>query len=189
VPLVVAPLAYSRTVRSLAVSVMPGMVSSRSSHTPSVGSLFSRYPSRLAWSRRGLLIRLTWVRCSRGICHAWHCLIVVFSHTLRGFVVLYGVGGRSAGSRVERGRSVERDNMRLQSIVLYTTGNMCSSSPYHPHGASIFPFRRECIRTKETEFQHHERHTTETFEQRNTPTVQRKFIPVHPSPNFLVSFV
>jgi len=28
--------------------------------------------------------------------------------------------------------------MRLQSIALYTTGNMCSSSLYHPHGAPIF---------------------------------------------------
>ena len=118
---------------------MPGMVSSRSSHTPSVGSLFSRYPSRLAWSRRGLLIRLTWVRCSRGICHAWHCLIVVFSHTLRGFVVLYGVGGRSAGSRVERGRSVERDNMRLQSIC-FTLQVICAP-PRHttPMGLPSFP--------------------------------------------------
>jgi len=31
-----------------------------------------------------------------------------------------------------------KDNMRLRSIVLYTTGNMRSSSPYHPHGAYIF---------------------------------------------------
>jgi len=28
--------------------------------------------------------------------------------------------------------------MRLRSIALYTTGNMRSSSPYHPHRAPIF---------------------------------------------------
>jgi len=28
--------------------------------------------------------------------------------------------------------------MRLRSIALYTTGNMHSSSPYHPDGAPIF---------------------------------------------------
>jgi len=50
----------------LVVSITPGVVSSLSSHTPCVGSLFSRYPSRLAWSRRGLLTRLAWARCSRG---------------------------------------------------------------------------------------------------------------------------
>ena len=94
----------------LAVFVTPGVISSRSSHTPCVGSLFSRYPSRLvwshrdlltrlcvgllflrysshlAWSRRGLLTCLVWARCS------------------------YRGGGCSAGSLVERGRSVERDN-------------------------------------------------------------------------------
>jgi len=79
--------------------------------------------------------------------------------------------------------------MRLRSIALYTTGNMRSSSPYHPHGASIFPFRRERIPTKETEFQRRERHATETYEQGNTPTVQRKFVPVRPSSSFIVSFV
>ena len=50
----------------LAVSVMPGVVSSRSSHMPCVGSLFSRYPSRPVWSRRGSLTRLAWARCSSG---------------------------------------------------------------------------------------------------------------------------
>ena len=81
------------------------------------------------------------------------------------------------------------DNMRLRYIELYTTGNMHSSLPYDPHGASIFPFRPERIRTKETEFQHHERHATETFEQGNTPTVPRKFVLVRPSSSFIVSFV
>ena len=102
----------------LAVSVTPGVVSSRSSHTPCVGSLFSRYPSHLAWSRRGLLTRLAWACCSRGIHHTWHGLVAVFSHALRGLIVLLGGGGRSAGSQVERGRSVERYNMQLRSIVL-----------------------------------------------------------------------
>jgi len=165
------------------------VVLSRSSHTRCMGSLFSRYPSRLAWYRHGLLTHLVWARCSCSIRHARHGLVAVFSHTLCGFVVLIGGGGRSAGSQVERGRSVERDNIRLRSIVLNTTGSMRSSLPYHPHGASIFPFYRECIRTKETEFRRYERHATETFEQGNTPTVQRKFVPVHPSLTFIVSFV
>jgi len=97
----------------LAVSVTPGMVSSRSSDTPCVGSLFSRYPSRLAWSCRGLL---------RG-------------------------GGHSAGSRVERGRSVERDNMRLQSIALSTTDCMCSSNRTTPMGLPSFPLPPKSKRT------------------------------------------
>jgi len=66
---------------------------------------------------------------------------------------------------------------------------MRSSSPYHPHWASIFPFRQERIRTKETEFQRYERHATETFKQGNTPTVQRKSVLVRPSSSFVVSFV
>jgi hypothetical protein len=41
-----------------------------------------------------------------------------------------------------KGRSVERDNMQLRSIALSTTGYLRSSSPYHPHGAPIFPIRR-----------------------------------------------
>jgi len=44
-------------------------------------SLFSRYPSRPVWSLRGLLTRLAWARCSRGIRHARHGLVTVFSHT------------------------------------------------------------------------------------------------------------
>ena len=87
-PLVVTLPAYSRAARSLAVSITPGMVSLQSSHTPCVGSLFSRYPSRLAWSRHGLLTRLAWVRCSGGIHHAWHGLVGVTSHAFRGLVVL-----------------------------------------------------------------------------------------------------
>jgi len=61
------------------------------------------------------LTRLVWARCSRGILHAWHGLIAVFSHALRGFVVLLRGGGRSAGLQVERGRSVERDNIPFRS--------------------------------------------------------------------------
>jgi len=51
--------------------------------------------------------------------------------------------------------------MRLRSIVLYTTGNMHTSSPYHPRGASIFPFRRERVGTKENKIptQREARHT------------------------------
>jgi len=81
----------------LVLSVTPGMVSSWSSQTPCVGSLFSRYPSRPAWSRRGPVTRLAWARCSRGIRHARRGLVAVHTHALRGLVVRLGVGGRSAG--------------------------------------------------------------------------------------------
>jgi len=37
---------------------------------------------------------------------------------------------------------------------------MRSSSPYHPHGASIFPFHQERIRTKETELTKGKRNKT-----------------------------
>jgi len=67
VPLVVTLPAYSRAARSLVVCVMPSMVTSWSSQTPCMGLLFSRYPLRLAWSRRGLLTRLAWACCSRGV--------------------------------------------------------------------------------------------------------------------------
>ena len=77
-----------RGLVGLAVSLTPGVVSSRSSHTPCVGSLVSRYPSRPVWSRRGLLTRLAWARWSRGIRHARRGLVAVFSHALRGLVVL-----------------------------------------------------------------------------------------------------
>ena len=54
------------------------------------------------WSGRGLLICLVWVCCPRGIGHALRGFVTVFSHALRGIVVLIWVGGRSAGSQVER---------------------------------------------------------------------------------------
>jgi len=103
-PLVVTLPAYSRATCRLAVSVTPGVVSSRSSHTPCVGSLFSQYPSRLTWSRHDLLTRLcmgslfsryssrlarsrrslltclAWAHCSCSIHHAWRGLVVIFSH-------------------------------------------------------------------------------------------------------------
>jgi len=98
----------------LAVSVTPGVLSSRSSHTPCVGSLSLRYLSPLACYSHGLLTCLVLAHCS------------------------YRVGGRSTGSQVERGRSVERDNIQIRSNTRDITGLMCSSSPYHPHGAPIF---------------------------------------------------
>ena len=104
-----------------------------------MGSLFSRYPSCLLWSRRGLLTRVAWARCSHGIRHAWCGLVAVFSHALRGFVVLIRGGSRRAGSRVERGRSVESDNMQLQSIALSTTDYMHSSHDSTPMGFPSFP--------------------------------------------------
>jgi len=85
------PLTCLALVHCSRVSVTPGVISSQSSHTPCVGLLFSQYPSRLAWSRRGLLTHLAWAHCSHGIHHAWHGLITVFSHALRGLVVLIGV--------------------------------------------------------------------------------------------------
>jgi len=72
--------------------------------------IVSRYLSRLACSHHGLLTCLAWACCSCGIRHAWHGLVAVFSYTLHGVVVLIGGACRSAGSQVERGRSVENDN-------------------------------------------------------------------------------
>ena len=64
-----------------------------------VGSLSSRYPSCLVWSRSGLLTCLVWVYCPRGIhhtqcalrrVHTHTCCVILtaFSHTLHGLVVL-----------------------------------------------------------------------------------------------------
>jgi len=72
--------------------------------------IVSRYPSHPAWSRRGPLTRLAWARCSRGIRHAWLGLVAIISHAFTWAHCSYRGGGRSTGSRVERGRSVERDN-------------------------------------------------------------------------------
>ena len=121
-PLVVTLPAYSRAVHT---------------HTSGIltrHSSFSRYPSRAAWSRRSPLTRLAWARCSRGIRHARRGIVAVLSHPLRELVVLAVsvtpgvVSSRSSHtpcvgslfiwmlvvaapvSRVERGRSVERDN-------------------------------------------------------------------------------
>ena len=148
---------YSHTLHGfvvLAVSVTSGILSSQSFHIPCVGSLSSRYPSLLACSRRCLLTRLAWACCSRSIYHAWRALVVVFSHALCVFVVRIGVGGRSAGSRVERGSSVERDNIQFNydQMCFGTTGLMYSSSPvYHPHGAPIFPSTAESKRKTKTQ--------------------------------------
>ena len=93
---------YSHTLRVLvvlAVSVTPGVVSSQSFHTSCMVSLFSMYPSGPACSSSrpyshalrdliGLLTRLAWARCSRGICHTPRGIVAVFSHTLRGLIVL-----------------------------------------------------------------------------------------------------
>ena len=84
----------------LAVSVTPGVVSSRSPH------------------------RLAWARCSHHIHHAWRGLVAVFSHALRGLVVLLGGGGPSAGSWVERGRSVERDNRLRVLFPFYQSAHL-----------------------------------------------------------------
>jgi len=87
---------FSHALRGLvvlAISVTPGVVSSRSSLTPCVGSLFSH-------ALRGFVVvtRLAWARCARGIRHARRGLVAVFPHALRGLVVrLVGFGGRSAG--------------------------------------------------------------------------------------------
>ena len=84
-PLVVTLPAYSHAARTHTSGVL------------TCRSLFSRYPSRPAWSRRGPLTRLAWARSSRGIRHAWCGLVAVLSHALRGLVVRLGVGGRSVG--------------------------------------------------------------------------------------------
>ena len=91
--------AYLCAARSLTVSVTPCMVSSRSSHTPCVGSLFSRYPSRPTWFLRDsshmpcvgslfsqYLSRPAW--SLRGSSHT-PCVDSLFS----------GSGGHSAGYR------------------------------------------------------------------------------------------
>jgi len=121
-PLVVTLPAYSRAARTHT----SGVLTRRSS--------FSRFPSRPAWSRRGPLTHLAWARCSRGIRHAQSGLVGVLSHALRGLVVLavsvtpgvvssrsshtpcvgslfvWGLVVAAPVSRIERGRSVERDN-------------------------------------------------------------------------------
>ena len=128
------------------------MVSSQSSHTPCVGSLFSRYPSCLAWSRRDLLTRLyvgslffaVFVMSGVVSSRSSHtpCVGSLFSRYpshLAWSRCSYQGGGHSAGSWVERGRSVERDNMQLRSIAFSATGYIRSTSPYRPHGVPIFP--------------------------------------------------
>jgi len=164
VPLVVTLTAYSGATRRLPVSVTPGVVSSRSSHTPCVGSLFSWYPSHLACSHRDLLTCL----CVGSLFFAVFITPGVVSsrssHTpfvgslfsrypsrLAWPCCSYRGGGCSAGSQVESGRSVERDNMQLRSIVCSTTGYLHSSSSYHPHGVPIFPNRQQ-VTTPRTSF-------------------------------------
>jgi len=121
-PLVVTLPAYSRAPRTHT----SGVLTRRSS--------FSRYPSRLVWSRRGPLTRLACACCSRCIRHTRRGLVAVLSHALRGLVVLavsvtpgvvssrsshtpcvgslfvWGLVVAAPVSRIERGRSVERDN-------------------------------------------------------------------------------
>jgi len=122
-PLIVTLPAYSRAPRHLAVSVTPGVVSSLSSHMPFVGSLFSRYLFRLAWSRRDLLTRLcvgslffaVFVTPGMVSSRSSHTpgvgsLFLQYPSHLAWSHCTYQGGGHSAGSRVERGRSVERDN-------------------------------------------------------------------------------
>jgi len=99
------------------------VVSLRSSHTPCMGSLFLQYPSRLAWSCLDLLTRLCvgslffMVFVTSGVVSSrsshTSCVGSLFSRypsCLAWSRCSYRGGGRSAGSRVERGRSVERDN-------------------------------------------------------------------------------
>jgi len=122
-----APLVLTLPVYSRAACIhTSGVLTRRSS--------FSRYLSRPAWSRRSPLTHLVWARCSRGIRQAWRGLVTVLRHTLRGLVVLavsvmpgvvasrsshtscvgslfiWGLVVAAPVSRVERDRSVERDN-------------------------------------------------------------------------------
>jgi hypothetical protein len=42
-----------------------------------------------------------------------------------------------------KGRSVERDNIQCISSALRTTAYLRSTTPYHPHGVPIFPYRQK----------------------------------------------
>jgi len=138
-----------------------------------VGSLFLRYLSHLAWSRHGLLTRLAWAYCSRGIHHAWHGLVTVFSHALHGLIVLTvfitpGVVASRSSHTPCMGSSfvswglvvaapVTGKEVGLWREIIFdfdlshfnTTGFVRSSSPYRPGGVSIFSDRRRSIHTKE----------------------------------------
>ena len=121
------------------VSITPGVVSSQSSHTPCVGSLFfvvSVTPSAISSQSSHMPCVGTLffaVSVPPGVVSSRS------SHTpCVGSLFVLGVGGRSAGSRVERDRSVERDNIVIRSNMRDTTGLLHSSLPYHPHGAPIF---------------------------------------------------
>ena len=58
-------------------------------------SLFSRYLSPPAWSRRGLLTRLAWARCSHGIRHARRGIVAVFDFAVAvfGFALIFFTPG------------------------------------------------------------------------------------------------
>jgi len=58
--------------------------------------------------------------------------------------------------------------MRLRSIALYTTGNMRSSSPYHPRGASIFPFSAENMFARRKQNSNEERNTRQKRSSKET---------------------
>ena len=177
-PGVVSSRLFSHALRGLvvlAVSVTPGVVSSRLfSHalrglvvlavsvTPGVVSswLFSH-------ALHGLIVLAVSVAPSvvslRLFSHALHGLIVLavsvtpgvvssrlFSHALHGLVVL-GRDGQSAGHG-DRQIGLWREILFDFDLSRFNTiGFMRSSSPYHPHGVSIFPDRRRSIRTKEKE--------------------------------------
>ena len=77
---------YSHALRGfvvLRVSVMPGVLSSRSSYMPSVGFVSSWYPSRPVCSHRSFVKRLAWARCTHGIHHAWLALVGLLTRLAR----------------------------------------------------------------------------------------------------------
>jgi len=75
--------------------------------------------------------------------------------------------------------------MQLRSITLSTTGYLHSSSPYHPHGAPIFPIHRtkENIKNRNCAKQKHaraSRRDTGTSEEKPRKQKERKNPPLPP---------
>jgi len=122
---------YSRFRRTHTSGVLTRSLWTRCSHTPCVGSLFSRYPSHPEWSLRGSSHT---PRVGSLFSHALRGLFVIavsvtpgvvssrlFSHALRGFVVLT----RLAWARCSR--SIHHARRGLFAAVLTCLAWACCS--------------------------------------------------------------
>jgi len=176
-------LAYLHATHSFAVSVTPCVVSSRSSPTPCVGSLFSRYPSRPAWSLRGS----SHMPCVGSL---FSCYLSHPPWSLRGSSHIPCVGSLFLGSGGHSAGHGDREVGLWREIIcnfnlLHSALQAMYAPPHHtaPMGFPAFQSRlKSQNKTKQTNSKSRSQHK----EHLRRSSEERAQLPIYPAPPFVV---